>query len=127
MYKRQNLGYLYSDDVSMLTAGSPGTYTNSLSVASVDNAGYTGPYFTVGDHSIFYTEGTTYRNQPLSTLAGEQTYILIDGLGTAQDWAAVGDALKGAVAVCSRGTLEFAEKATQAVADVYKRQEPSTE
>ena len=111
-----NLGYLYSDDVSMLTAGSPGTYTNSLSVASVDNAGYTGPYFTVGDHSIFYTEGTTYRNQPLSTLAGEQTYILIDGLGTAQDWAAVGDALKGAVAVCSRGTLEFAEKATQAVA-----------
>ena len=28
----------------------------------------------------------------------------------------MGDALKGAVAVCSRGTLEFAEKATQAVA-----------
>lgn len=110
-----NLGYLYADDVNMLTGGAPGTFTNSLAVASVDNAGYTGSYFTVGDHSIFYTQSTTYGNHPLSTLAGEQTYILIDGLGTAQNWAAVGDALKGTVAVCSRGTLSFAEKGTFAV------------
>jgi len=32
-------GALYSDDVSFSTAGSPGSYTNSLCVASVDNAG----------------------------------------------------------------------------------------
>ena len=32
-------GHLYSDGVSFHTAGSPGTYTNSLAVASVDNSG----------------------------------------------------------------------------------------
>ena len=34
-----NAGYLYAEDVSMQTNGSPGSFTNSLSVASVDNDG----------------------------------------------------------------------------------------
>ena len=111
-----NGGALYSQDVSMSTAGSPGTYTNSLSIASVNNAGYTGAYFSVGNQSVFYSQVSGYSNLPLITLAGEQRYVLIDGLGSPQDWAAVGDALQGAVAVCSRGTITFAEKGNAAIA-----------
>ena len=48
-------GYLYDDDVSMQTNGTPGTYTNSLAVASVDNRGITGEYVTVGGSTIVYT------------------------------------------------------------------------
>ena len=40
-------GYLYGNDVSFQTSGSPGTYSDSLAVASVDNAGTTGNYFSV--------------------------------------------------------------------------------
>ena len=38
-------GYLYDDGVNLDTLGSPGSYTNSLAIASVDNAGFTGTYF----------------------------------------------------------------------------------
>lgn len=110
------IGYLYGDDVNQNTVGSPGSYTNSLAVASVDNTGFTGEYLTVGDSNIFYTQTTGYSNEPMSSLAGEQEYILIDGNGTEADWATVGDALKGKIAVCSRGTISFYEKAEYAVA-----------
>ena len=40
-------GALYKDDINMQTSGSPGTFTNSLAVASVDNDGFTGGYMTV--------------------------------------------------------------------------------
>lgn len=110
-----NAGYLYADDVSMDTVGSPGSYTNSLGVASVDNDGYTGEYLTVGDYTIFYTQ-TSGTNEPMTTIAGDQDYVLIDGLGTEEDWAAVGDVLAGKIAICSRGTISFYEKAENAVA-----------
>lgn len=103
-------GYLYSDDVSFDSVGSPGSYTNSLAVASVDNAGTTGYYFSVGENQIFYTESTDYSNQPMASIAGEQEYIFIDGMGTEEDWAAIGDALKGKVAFCSRGEISFYQK-----------------
>lgn len=109
-------GYLYRDDVSMQTNGIPGTYTNSLAVASVNNRGITGEYFTVGDVSIVYGQNTGYGHSPLSILAGEQNYVYIDGYGAASDWAAVGKALQGAIAVCSRGGgLSFSQKAEAAV------------
>ncbi len=107
-------GYLYADDASTWTGGSPGSYTNSLGVASVDNAGGFGYYFTVGDVGVLYTE-TDYSNAPLSTLGGEQEYIFIDGIGTIEDFLALGDALEGKVAFCFRGSSSFFEKATNAV------------
>ena len=110
-----NLGYLYADDVSMQTDGSPGSFTNSLAVASVDNDGATGVSFSVAGNSVIYNE-TGYTNAPLSTLSGEQKYVFIDGMGTEEDWAAVGDALAGKVAFCSRGTISFSQKAEFAVA-----------
>ncbi|MBE6945614.1 MAG: hypothetical protein E7459_05955, partial [Ruminococcaceae bacterium] len=115
-----NVGYLYTDDVSMQTNGSPGSFTNSLSVASVDNDGKAGYYFSIGDLMVVYNEmleGNTgkYSNLPFTTIAGEHEYVIIDGVGTPEDWAVVGDALQGKVALCSRGTTSFFEKAVAAV------------
>ncbi len=115
-----NVGYLYAEDVSMQTNGSPGSFTNSLSVASVDNDGSTGYFITVGDMMVIYNEmleGSTgaYSNLPFTTIAGDHEYVLIEGVGTPEDFAAVGDALVGKIALCSRGTTSFFEKATAAV------------
>ena len=115
------VGYLYSDDVSMQTDGSPGSFTNSLAVGSVDNDGTTGMYIKVGDTMIVYNEslagsdGKAYSNKPLATIAGEHEFVFIDGLGTPEEWAAVGSALEGKIAICSRGEISFFEKAEAAV------------
>ncbi len=110
-----NAGYLYNTDVSMHTGGSPGSYTNSLGVASVDNDGSTGYYVDVNGMMIVYNETTGYSNEPFVTIAGEHEYVFVDGLGTAEDWAAVGDALAGKIALCWRGEISFYEKADFAV------------
>lgn len=107
--------YLYASDVSMQTDGEPGSYTNALAVASINNAGSTGVYLSVGENEVFYTESYDYQNKPFVTIAGEQRYVFIDGFGTEAEWAALGDALKGAVAVCSRGSISFFQKANYAV------------
>ena len=116
-----NLGYLYSEDVSMHTSGSPGTFTNSLGVASVDNDGAVGYYVSVGSTLALYGESlegqySTYTNEPMSTLAGEQEFVMITGLGTEEDWAAVADVLPGKIGLCFRGEISFYEKAENAVA-----------
>ena len=107
-------GMLYSSDVSMATGGQPGTYRNSLTVASVDNVGYTGLYLKAGEQIIFYSE-TLYTNSPISTLAEDLEYILIDGVGTEEDFAAIAQVLPGKVAACSRGSTSFYQKAELAV------------
>ena len=108
-------GNLYATDISMTTTGTPGTSKNAFSVASVDNVGNTGPYIKSGESMIFYSE-TEYKNAPMTTLAGEQSYIFIDGYGTEEDFAALGDALQGKIAVCSRGgNVSFFTKAINAV------------
>ena len=61
-------GFLYNDGVSMDTVGSPGSYTNSLAVASVENRGSTGKYFAVGELPVVYTETTGYNNLPMASL-----------------------------------------------------------
>ncbi len=109
--------YPYSEDVSLDTVGSPGSYTNSLSVASVDNTGYTGMYLSAGGHNIFYDENIDYGNAPLNTLAGEQSYLLIDGIGSEAEWAALAPQLEGKIAICSRGETSFFEKANAAIAN----------
>ena len=108
------VGYLYSDGVNMDTAGSPGSFTNSLGVASADNAGSTGHYFTVNGNMVVVTE-SDYSNEPIASIAGEYEYIFIDGFGTEEDFAAVADVLKGKVAFCSRGSSSFYQKAEAAV------------
>ena len=113
----ENGGYLYSDDANMSTTGAPGSFTNSLAVASVDNDGTTGYYVSVGGNMIVYndSEPGEFTNEPFITLAGDHEYVFIDGFGTAEEFAAVGEALKGKIAVCSRGEISFYLKAQYAV------------
>ena len=110
-----NGGLLYADDVSFDTVGSPASFTNSLAVASVDNDGYTGAYLKSGDDYIFYYEDTTYGNVSIMQVAGEHEYVFIDGVGTQADWAQVGEALNGKIAICSRGEISFSEKSNNAI------------
>ena len=115
MYALNDSGYLYPDDISMDMVGAPGSFTNSLAVASVDNDGTSGAYITVGDAFIIYNE-TQYTNKPFTSIAGTYEYVYIDGEGISYDWADVGDALKGKVALCSRGGWNtFADKANNAI------------
>ena len=114
----ENGGYLYSTDVSLHTVGQPGSFTNSLAVASVENDGMVGYYVTVDGQMIVYNEDNRdgqFTNQPFTSIAGEHEYIFLDGVGKAEDWAAVADVLPGRIALCSRGETNFVEKATLAV------------
>ncbi len=110
--------YLYNTDVSMYSGGAPGAYTNTLAVASVDNDGVTGNYFTAGEDIIFFNDGQSAKNVSLLTLAGTSyEYILLDSVGTAEEFAAIADVLPGKIAICSRGTTSFFEKANAAVSN----------
>ncbi len=119
-------GYLYSDGVNFDTVGSPGSYANSLTVASVDNNGVTGAYLTAYDEQIFYTETSGYGNEPMTTIAGEQEFVFVDSTGVddndnvgkeGDDFLALGsDVLSGKIAVCWRGSSSFFAKANAAAA-----------
>lgn len=108
------VGYLYAEDVSMQMDGSPGSYDNSLAVASADNIGFTGSYLTVDGSNVFYTE-TSYTNKPITTIGGDHEFVYVDGNGTDADFAAVADKLAGKIALCNRGGISFYEKAENAV------------
>ncbi len=106
-------GKLYADDVNFHTGGSPGSYGNSLSVASVNNDGNVGSFLAVNGNKFSYNETGGYANQPMSTLDPDKTgaeyeYIFVDGLGEAADYEGID--LTGKVVFCSRGITSFAEK-----------------
>ena len=116
-------GYLYNTDVNYDTVGVPGSYVSALAVASVDNDGLISSSVVVGGNSMGYTEvladaaGTPFTNKPLSSLdtslkgsGTDYDFIMIDGLGTAEDYAGLD--LTGKVVLCSRGELYYSEKAT---------------
>ena len=110
-------GELYADDVNFLTAGSPGTYTNALTVASVDNDGTIGYSFEIAGKTYSYTDNQGYGNEPFYTLAAdgdaEYDYIFIDGTGKEEDYAGLD--LTGKVVFCQRGEISFFQKANIAV------------
>ena len=110
-------GMLYADGVSFHTAGEPGTYTNALSVASVDNDGAVGNYFTVDGRTVVYTESTGFRNRAFTTLdttarGTEQDFVLVDSIGKTEDYTGID--INGKVVLCLRGETSFAEKANAA-------------
>ena len=119
--------YLYIDDVNYATGGSPGSFTNSLTVASVDNMGQTGRPLVFGDRHVFYSETSGYGNSPIATIAGrEYEYVLVDGPGVddndhvgqeGDQFMAIGsEVLTGKIAMCYRGSSSFFAKANAAVA-----------
>ncbi|MBR6118710.1 MAG: choice-of-anchor J domain-containing protein [Oscillospiraceae bacterium] len=119
--------YLYIDDVNYATGGSPGSFTNSLTVASVDNMGQTGRPLVFGDRHVFYSETSGYGNSPIATIAGQEyEYVLVDGPGVddndhvgqeGDQFMAIGsEVLTGKIAMCYRGSSSFFAKANAAVA-----------
>ena len=103
---------LYIEDVYMHTGGSPGTYVNSLCVASADNTGLTGTPMTFnGSQTVFYNE-TDSSGAKLTTIAGSYEYVYVDAPGSAEDYAAVDAAvgLAGKIVLCNRGDISFYEK-----------------
>lgn len=126
-YDAQMYPYIYMDDVKYDTAGSPGSFTNALTVASVDNMGQTGMPLLFGDRHVFYAESSGYGNEPISTLAGQELeYVLVDGPGVddndhigaeGDQFLALGsEVLTGKIAMCYRGSSSFFAKANAAVA-----------
>lgn len=118
------IGYLYSDGVSMQTDGQPGSYANSLTVASVDNDGFIGNYFLTGSDPIAMSETTGFTNKPISTIVGEHEFVFFseDATKYAVDAAgnnlllAYADAVKDKIAFVSRGQSSFYQKHDAAAA-----------
>ena len=122
--------YLYSDGVNFDTVGSPGSFTNSLAVASVENDGVTTPYLTAYDEMVFYNESFGgYGNRPMQLLARDEAYafVYIDSPGIytddddniiGNDFAEVAEEipLQGKIVICNRGTSYFYMKANGAIA-----------
>ena len=107
---------LYIEDVSMHTGGSPGTYINSLDVASAENIGETGMPLKFGDKNVFYLESDSGADKMLS-IAGTHEFVFIDALGTPEDYETVDEAvdLEGKVVIIVRGELTFVEKGSNLI------------
>lgn len=118
------IGYLYSDGISMQTDGQPGSYANSLTVASVDNDGFIGNYFLMGSDPIAMSETTGFTNKPISTIVGEHEFVFFseDATKYAVDETgnnlllAYADAVKDKIVFVSRGQSSFYQKHDAAAA-----------
>lgn len=113
--------YLYAEDVSMATNGSPGSFTNSLGVASVDNSGASGMPLKFGDITAFYTETTGYTNPPIAaTIPGENNFIFFNNTAVDGDGndllAAYAADIAGKVVLVYRGSSSFYQKMDAAAA-----------
>ncbi len=120
-------GYLYLDDVSTATGGSPGSFFNSFTIGSADNIGSTGSLLLFNDSDkISFTENTEYGNAPISSIPGKYEYVLINSIGVddnehvgqeGDEFLALGsDILAGKVALCYRGSSSFFAKCNAAAA-----------
>ena len=100
----------------MHTGGSPGSYTNSLCVASADNTGATGMPLIYNDQNFFYTE-TDSTGAKMVTIAGTWSFVYIDAIGEPEDYAAVNSAvsLSGKIVIVNRGETSFYEKGNNAI------------
>ncbi len=82
--ENSEVGALFGDDVSFHTGGSPGSFTNSLAVASVDNVGVTSNYVRVGDDMVFYNDTNSNYSKPgMISLARDEAYpfVYLDTVG----------------------------------------------
>ncbi len=126
-YGYSGTGHLYIEDVDFSMIATPAATTNTLAVGSVENAGLTDYYIQVGEQVIFYqySQFSDLTQLPdLTQVAGDVNFILIDGIGTAEEVAAVVEAEGGAIApntvfICARGSINFAEKANNAIGNGF--------
>ena len=108
---------LFIDDVSMHTGGSPGSFINSLGVASADNVGNTGSPLRFDDTlNVYITEAESDGGQ-FTDIPGTYDYVYIDTIGEADDYSAVDAAvsLQGKIVIVNRGSTTFVEKGNNAI------------
>ena len=114
---------LYAEDASFHTGGSPGSYVHSMGVAAAQNTLTTGtPLMFNGSQQVFYGEstedsdGNTYTNPKISTIAGSYSFVYIDATGEAEDYSTVNSAvsLSGKIVIINRGDISFSEKGNNA-------------
>ena len=121
-------GMTYTTDVRMHTGGSPGSYTNSFTIASVTNTSMSGVMGKFnGVAAIPGDTSETYGAKTFSTLDTSE-----DQSGTTYDYVFLGDPVKGEgiyglpenyanvdvkgkVVLISRGNSSFADKANAAI------------
>ena len=121
-------GMTYTTDVRMHTGGSPGSHTNSFTIASVTNTSMSGVMGKFnGVAAIPGDTGETYGAKNFSTLDTSE-----DQSGTTYDYVFLGDPVKGEgiyglpenyanvdvkgkVVLISRGNSSFADKANAAI------------
>ncbi len=108
--------FLYNDDVNFHTGGSPGTYANALTVASVDNQGMVDYCFTVAGKNYLFADNTVltqydFPNKPFSSLGGQTLdYIFIEGYGGTEDDYAGMEVKDKVVFVPRGGEVNFTTK-----------------
>lgn len=102
-------GYLYNDGVNFDTAGSPGSYRNPLTVASVDNVSVVSFDFTVDGYTYTYYASSGAACDSFSTLAGERGYVFLTSVGEEEDYDGID--VNGKIVFVSRGVTNFSDKA----------------
>ena len=100
-------------NVDNATVGSPGTYANVLSVASVENVKVLTNYIDAEGYQIAYFEDGA-NNEPLTSLTGAYELVAVPGYGEAEDFEGLDVA--GKVALVMRGSISFYEKCDNAAA-----------
>ena len=114
----QTFGYPYLDNPNFYTGGSPGSYANALTVASVDNDGAVGHVFQIGGRMFSYIETSYYCDELLSLDTSEDKtgteydYVLLDAPGAASDYQGID--VTGKIVFVGRGEITFADKANEA-------------
>lgn len=104
-----------TSNVDNATVGSPGTYANVMTVASVENLCVYDYFLTIGEQKISYSEGAYGKNAAVSTLVGQGYQVVaVPGLGAESDFEGLD--VTGKIALIQRGELSFGEKVENAEA-----------
>lgn len=94
--------------------GSPGSYANTMSVASVENVSVISDYISVGgSYNITYVDASNGQNPLFKTLAGQAYQVVaVPGTGTPEEFGEVN--VEGKIALVQRGNISFTEKCENA-------------
>lgn len=110
-------GYLYNDGVNYQFGGAPGSYTNSFTVASVDNAGFIGATATANGTEFGWTEGSigdAFGSLDTTGNGTEYKFVMVNPGAAGNDAAiveAIADEIDGnTVYITWRGGTSFFEK-----------------
>lgn len=115
-------GVNFSKDVNQDTVGSPGSYTNALTVASAVNSGITTNYVQLDDgQKVFYSNGSESKAPHFTTLdtsadksGTSYPFVYLKSKGEAADFENID--VKDKIVFVQRGAITFAQKQENAEA-----------